>query len=325
MKDFLHISAAELTELGIVDWGYTSETVPRTFDKFKNWLPENGAKLPFMALEKNVNYRSDLKAWWPHARSAVVFLFSYAPAKKALLEEKQFRVAGYALGFDGEDYHTVMKERLHLIGRKLQEKYPLQFRHSHDTEAILERDLAYRSGLGWFGKNALLINRQHGSYFMLGSLIFDQELALETGSLSADHCGQCRACIDACPTDAINVETRTVVASKCISTWTIEDRSAETPAPLGMEKGRGEVFGCDICQDVCPWNQKPIAHIKPQLGARAREWLKWFDRPYDVIANDVLPLTNRAFLRLTAGTALGRPGRPSFIRTLSFWMKKGSE
>jgi epoxyqueuosine reductase len=321
MKDLLHLSQSELAELGIVEWGYTTETVPRTFEQFKRWLPGNAEKLPFLSLDKNIAYRSDLKVWWPEAKSALVFLFSYAPAKKALLEAKEYRVAGYTLGFDGEDYHGVMKERLHHIGRKLQEKYALEFKHSHDTEPILERDLAYRAGVGWFGKNALIINRQLGSYFVLGSLILDTELPLASGEVSPDHCGQCRACVDACPTEAIDPVTRSVKASQCISTWTIEDRSADTPAPLGLEKARGEVFGCDICQDVCPWNQKSLPQVTAELGPGAKKWLQWFSRPYEAMASEILSFTNRGYLRETEGSVFGRPGRPSLLRTLSFWLK----
>lgn len=322
MKDLLHISAKELAELGIVDWGYTQETIPRTFKAFQEWLPANVETLPFLIKGKNLDYRSDLKVWWPEAKSALVFLFTYAPAKKALLEQKQYSVAGYALGFDGEDYHPVMKERLHTIGRRLQEGRALLFKHSHDTEPIMERDLAYRAGLGWFGKNSLMISRQQGSYFMIGSLILDTELPLATGSVSQDHCGSCRACIDACPTQAINVETRTLVASKCISTWTIEDRSAETPAPEGTVNSRGEVFGCDICQDVCPWNHKALTTVIPHLESKAQRWLAWFNRGPEAVAQDILGMTNRAYLRFMETTPFGRPGRPSILRTLSFWMRK---
>ena len=323
MKDLLHIKASELEALGIVEWGYTSEMKPRSFDKFETWLKTNGAELVFLLPEKNRRYRSDLREWWPEARSALVFLFSYAPAKKALLDERQYKVAGYALGFDGADYHPVMKQRLHVIGRRLQEGSQLQFKHSHDTEPILERDLAQRAGLGWFGKNSLMINRQLGSYFMLGSLILDRELALEVPAASLDHCGSCHACVDACPTQAIDPDTRTITAGQCISTWTIEDRRSDTAAPRGLEAARGELFGCDICQDVCPWNHKGLAAVVPALGARAREWLAWFKRPSSEIAGEVMPLTNRGFLRLMEGTPFGRPGRPSLLRTLSFWIKKG--
>ncbi len=322
MRDLLHIPAAELAALGIVEWGYTSETKPRSFDRFSAWLPANGAALPFLLPEKNSAYRSDVKVWWPEARSALVFLFSYAPAKKVLLTEGQHKVAGYALGFDGKDYHPILKERLGTVAKRLQGQIPLQWKHTHDTEPVLERDLAHRAGLGWFGKNAMLIHRQQGSYFMIGSLILDRELPLPPAEVSADHCGSCRACVDACPTAAIDPETRTLKASACLSAWTIEERDAATPAPAGTDKSRGEVFGCDICQDVCPWNQKPLERVEGVLGEGARRWLKWFHREPGEVAGDVAWMTNRGFLRFLEGTPFGRPGRPALLRTLAFWMKR---
>ncbi len=325
MKDLFQIPAEELRRLGIVDWGYTEELVPASFERFRSWLGENRGVLPFLELEKNVSYRSRLDAYFPQAKSALVFLFGYAPAKRALLDAAQTRIAAYALGFDGEDYHAVMKRRLRQILERLQEHHPtpIDYRISHDTEAVLERDLAYRAGLGWFGKNSMLIARQHGSYFMLGSLLLDRRLALPERERVADHCGTCRACVDACPTRAIDPETRTLVLKDCISAWTIEVRDEAAAAPPGTENARGELFGCDICQDVCPWNTKPLADATPQLGPTAQTWASFFHRDLREVVSDILPLTNRAFLRFVEDTALGRPGRKAWLRTLSFWLKRG--
>ncbi|MBY0516801.1 MAG: DUF1730 domain-containing protein [Bacteriovoracaceae bacterium] len=322
MKNLFHIEASELSDLGVVDWGYTDQTQPTSFATFEKWLPENGAALPFLAVSKNVKYRSNLNEWWPKAQSAIVFHFSYAPAKKALLDEKLYQVAGYSLGFEGRDYHEWMKDRLHTIAARLKTKIDFEFRHSHDTEAILERDLSFRAGLGWVGKNSMLISRQHGSYFLIGALILDRKIDLTLNSLSLDHCGTCRACIDACPTKAIDLESRTIKAKDCISTWTIEDRSAETPAPMGMETARGEIFGCDICQDVCPWNQKLLPSVTAFLSGPAKNWVKWFKRDLEVIAFEVSQLTNRGYLRLMKNTVYSRPGRLSFLRTIAFWMRQ---
>lgn len=322
MKNLLHIEASNLTALGVVDWGYTEEMQPHSFERFSEWLPANQEALPFLTKGKNLHYRSDLQAFWPKARSSLVFLFSYAPAKKTLKAEGHTRVAGYSLGFDGRDYHGILKARLTEIASLLQTQQMFSWKHSHDTEAILERDLAYRAGLGWFGKNSMLISRQHGSYFMLGSLVLDQTLPIEIRPSSADHCGSCNACVEACPTGAIDPQTRTLKVKDCLSTWTIEDRSAHTPAPLGTEGARGEIFGCDICQDVCPWNGKPLEGIAPHLGANAQKWLHWFSRDAGEIAVQVAWMTNRGFLRLMEGTPFGRPGRSSFLRTLAFWMKR---
>lgn len=325
MKDLFHITSAELEKLGVLAWGYTDQMRPESYERFERWLPSNSEVLPFLASEKNLHYRSSVSAWWPEAKSALVFLFSYASAKKYLSENNSFRLAGYTLGFEGEDYHIVMKARLHNIAELLKEKLEFQFRHTHDAEAVLERDLAYRAGLGWFGKNSMLLSREHGSYFMIGSLVFDRTLSLTKASLSPDHCGTCRACVDACPTQAIDPATRTLIAKDCLSTWTIEARRADTAAPAGAEKGREELFGCDICQDVCPWNQKLLQTTIPLISEKAKEWLRWFERDLGEIAVQVAWVTNRAFLRMMEGTPFGRPGRQAFLRTVNFWWKRSSE
>lgn len=322
MRDLLHISARELSTLGIVDWGYTTELKPRSFDRFEAWLPSAEASLPFLNSGKAKAYRSDLTVWWPEARSALVFLFSYAEAKRALLDENQHRVAAYSLAFDGLDYHPVLKEHLGTVAKRLQQHLTFDWKHSHDTEPILERDLAQRAGLGWFGKNSMLIHRQHGSYFMIGALILNRELSLEAPQVDTDHCGQCRLCVEACPTDAIDPLARTIKVRQCISAWTIEDRDGDSVAPQGLEKSRGEVFGCDICQDVCPWNQRPLERVVGKLGPGARRWLEFFSRDPGEIAGQVAWITNRAYLRLTEGTVFGRPGRKALLRTLAFWMKR---
>lgn len=322
MKDLLHIPSDELAQLGIVEWGYTCKTKPLSFERFSSWLEKNKGVLPFLESEKNIHYRSNLNAYWPHAKSAIVFLFSYTPTKKAMNLEKFHRVAAYTLGFEGRDYHELMKANLHAIAHKLQTQYNFEFRHSHDTEAVLERDLAHRAGLGWFGKNAMMIHRTHGSYFMIGSLLFDRTWELEDGKPTPDHCGTCRSCVDACPTDAIDPETRTIKVKDCLSTWTIEERDENILAPKGSEKGREEIFGCDICQDVCPWNNKPLENTTPYMAEKSRQWMKFFQQDLTTIATEISQLTNRGFLRFVEGTPYGRPGRKAFLRTLSFWIKR---
>src|SRR5690606_23512538 len=126
-------------------------------------------------------------------------------------------------------------------------------------------------------KNSMLINRKEGSYFIIGSILLNQKLQLEETTPDVDHCGKCTACAEACPTNAIDVETRTINAPLCISTFTIEIfKDAE--APEGFDKSRGEIFGCDICQDICPWNRKPLSRVIGELKLKdslsyLKEWL----------------------------------------------------
>lgn len=150
----------------------------------------------------------------------------------------------------GEDYHQRIARKLtHLCG-VLESQFPGEkFLGCVDIQAVMERDVAYSSGLGWIGKNSMLINQKLGSFVFLAEIL--TTLEIEADKPVADHCGTCSKCIDVCPTDAI-VSPRVVNASKCISYWTIESK---TPAPEALSKNFGsQLFGCDLCQDVCPWN-----------------------------------------------------------------------
>jgi epoxyqueuosine reductase len=306
-----------LKELGVLDWGYTEESIPHTYSHFKQWTDES-QHLPLGYLsDHRKDLRSDLCLVFPEFQSALVFLFSYQESKKWMLEENQHAVAGYTLGFEGEDYHRALDTRLRKIVDSLSLSELKTF-FSIDAQPILERDLAYRAGLGWFGKNSMLINRGEGSYFIIGSLLLNQKLPLESPKLDVDHCGQCTACADACPTQAINVETRTLEAKKCISTFTIEIFK-EAPPPEGIETSRGEIFGCDICQDVCPWNRKPLARIVGSLKLQDRysyvkEWL--FAWPKEKLEEFIRKESNRSFKKKLFGTPFDRPGKEGWLKNL---------
>lgn len=311
------IAESLLDELGIVDWGYTEESVPRSFERYAEWLRAgNHGPLTYLTGVKETR-RSDLKIQYPPFQSALTFLFSYRPAKKWLLEQERHEIAAYALGFGGEDYHPVIRRKLRRILSALKEAHPeLEGNLSVDTEAVMERDLAHRAGLGWFGKNSMLISRQEGSYFIIGSLLLNQKLPLSVKAPVADHCGQCRACVEACPTLAIDEESRTVVADRCISTFTIET-TRDIPAPEGMSNSRGEIFGCDICQDVCPWNRRPLERTSAKLdferfpsvgnllSKNPQELLEFFEAD-----------TGRGILRTFEGTPFGRPGKRGWIKNV---------
>jgi epoxyqueuosine reductase len=317
MKALLDLSSDQLKELGIVDWGYTEDLVATSFPQFEQWIEKD--------LDPNLDYlkkntREDLRHWWPRASAALVFLFDYKQVKKKLIENQLHRVAAYTLGFEGNDYHDVLTEKLKQIAFSLNLNND-EWKFSLDTQPILERDLAYRAGLGWFGKNSMLIHRQHGSYFIIGSLILAKKLNLHSAKLETDHCGQCTACVAACPTQAIDPQTRTLEASQCLSTWTIENRSEESPPPLGWENSRGEIFGCDICQDVCPWNRKPLQKTFALISAQAETWLNWFHRPLNIIADDLEQRSGRNVARLFSKTAFSRPGKKALLRTVKSWLK----
>ena len=239
------------------------------------------------------------------------------------------KIASYVLGFEGVDYHYNLKESLESIGRELQGLDPeLEFKLSLDTQPILERDLAFRAGLGWFGKNSMFISKSEGSFFILGSLLLSKDYTLPERDVETDHCGQCTKCADACPTDAIDLDTRTLISNKCISTYTIETFKDVGEAPQGMENSNGEIFGCDICQEVCPWNKRllRVGKVKPFEGDLSEHEVKvrsyFLERPISEILDDLSSLSNRGFQRLFRSTPIERTGRVGLLKNIRFFSGK---
>lgn len=325
MKDLLNLPADSLKALGILDWGYSEESLPHSMKHYEKWVEQDlQGPLGYLS-DHRQDLRRDLKNIYPEFQSALVFLFSYQEAKKWLLDNNRHQVAAYALGFEGDDYHAVLKDRLNAIYQNLKQVHPaLKHFIALDAQPVLERDLAFRAGLGWFGKNSMLIHQKEGSYFIIGSLLLNQKLQLGKPAMDIDHCGQCTACIDACPTLAIDGEARTIIASQCISTYTIEIfRDAE--APKGFEKSRGEFFGCDICQDVCPWNRKPLARVigslkVPERLSFLKEW--FFGLPISELVKIIEKETNRGLKRKLSGTPFDRPGKEGWLKNLKSILAK---
>lgn len=320
MKALLNIQSELMQELGILDWGYTEESTPLSLSHYEQWVnQEKHGPLGYLADHRR-NLRRDIKNVYPEFQSAIVFLFSYQAAKKWMLEHERHEVAAYSMGFDGEDYHFALKERLEQIFSALKHDYPELGRFiALDAQPVLERDLALRAGLGWFGKNSMLINQKEGSYFIIGSLLLNQKLPLSSTAVDVDHCGQCNACVEACPTKAIEVDTRTIVADKCISTFTIE-MFKEVDAPQGFDKARGEIFGCDICQDVCPWNKKPLGRIAGALKLKEkfsflREW--FYEIPKTSLIQLIQDESNRGLRKKLHGTPFDRPGRTGWLKNFT--------
>ncbi len=207
------------------------------------------------------------------ARSVVCVLHNYYYPSDAPLREAAGKISRYARG---DDYHRVMKEKLYELFEWLgQEAGGVEGRAFVDSAPVLEKAWAERSGLGWIGKHANLINRSLGSYFFIGELIVDTPLACD--SPAEDFCGSCTRCIDACPTDAI-YRPYAVDANRCISYWTIEHRGDDVPKALqsGFENW---IFGCDICQEACPWNKfkKPSREERyaPRAGMVDTDLATW--------------------------------------------------
>jgi len=215
-------------------------------------------------MENHFDKRVDPTKLVPGAKSVVSVLCSYHQPEMAsshIADEDNPKISKYALG---EDYHFVLKDKLYqLFEFTKQLNGGLEGRVFVDSAPVMDKAWAVKSGLGWMGKNSNILNRTHGSWFFLGEMIVD--VPFDYDSPVTDHCGSCTRCIDACPTDAIT-EPYQVDGSKCISYFTIELRD-EIPSEYHDKLGNW-IFGCDICQDVCPWNRKAKPGSEERLFAR---------------------------------------------------------
>jgi epoxyqueuosine reductase len=239
--------------------------------RLEKWL-KNGYQGNMHYMERHFDLRTDPRKLVPGARSVITLLLNYFPAAEQ--QSVAPKIAKYAYG---TDYHYVIREKLNEL---------LDFIHTNigevdgrgfvDSAPVLERSWAVRCGLGWVGKNGNLLTRQTGSWFFIATLITDLDLVPDA-PFASDHCGTCTRCIDACPTQAI-VSPTVVDGSKCISYLTIELKDALIPGEF-HNKLDGWMFGCDICQDVCPWNR--FAHetqetaftpISQVLNLSLKEW-----------------------------------------------------
>ncbi len=224
-------------------------------------------------MENHFDKRVDPTKLVPGARSVVSLLYNYFPEDDTPSQAPP-KLARYAYG---ADYHRVVRAKLRELADRLEETLgrPIEGRIFVDSAPVLERDWAARAGAGWIGKNTLLIQPKAGSYFFLAELISDLAPAVDTAI--RDHCGTCTRCIEACPTEAISPGGYVVDGSKCISYLTIELREAIPEAFAGRMEGWA--FGCDICQEVCPWNRFSRPHAEPAFtphpdlpGMGEREW-----------------------------------------------------
>lgn len=336
MKSFsLSLSDDQLRNWGIVDYGTTSEAIPESLAHYNEWVQKTFHQpLKYLEGERQIK-RQSLKEHWPEFQSAIVFLFSYHETHQALQQfyqsEKKWnglKIASYTLGFKGEDYHHLIKSRLIEIGEVLKKENPaLEYKLTLDTHPVLERDLAFRAGLGWFGKNSMLINRKSGSFFIIGSLLLNQNLESKKTTIETDHCGQCTACIEACPTQAIDPGTRTIIAQDCISTFTIEQFKMETVPSEKMSLKTGWIFGCDICQDVCPWNKRVDRmqmHSTPALMMPQQKMITNFFLSKDKteLKTELESMSEGEFKRKFAGTSFERSGRRGLLKNIRLLLKE---
>ena len=220
---------------------------------FKKWL-DKGFHGEMKWLEREPEKRSDPKVLFPEAKSIVVLAMNYYTPHEHENNDAKGKISRYAWG---DDYHDVVKEKLwELLGWVQNEIPETKGKVCVDTAPIMDKAWAVKAGLGWLGKHSNVITKEYGSWFFIGEILLNLDLEYETETVE-DHCGSCTACLDACPTDAI-VAPFLVDSRACLSYATIELRSPNLPPEIN-ENLEGWLYGCDICQDVCPWNrfQKP--------------------------------------------------------------------
>jgi epoxyqueuosine reductase len=278
--------------------------------------------------------RGDLRRSMPWARSVLVCAVNYnadAPQSVEPAESSRGWIARYAWSGtaneeprSGADYHDVLLERLRELEARVRARFAeAETRCYVDTGPIVERGYAQRAGIGWIGKNTCVINQQEGSWLLLGVIVTSLPLAAEASiATAADRCGTCTRCIDACPTDAL-IAPRVMDASRCISYLTIEKKGSIDES-LRPQIGR-QVFGCDICQDVCPWNRKaPIRsgwNIRQQLVNPELQWLASMDGPTfnRWFRGSPLERTRRKRVLRNVAIAMGNSGDTNFLPRLEAW------
>ena len=282
---------------GISRAEFLAEEAPR----LEEWL-RRGYQGKMNYLENYFDKRLDPTLLVPGAKSVVSLMYNYYP-KEELAESSGYKVARYAYG---EDYHFVIKEKLRSLMEEIRDTIGhVEGRAFVDSAPVMERAWAKKSGLGWIGKNTLLLNRESGSFFFLAEIIIDLEL--EYDGPVKDYCGTCTACMDACPTGAIP-EPYVVDGSKCISYFTIELKE-ELPENVKGKFGNW-IFGCDICQEVCPWNRFSRPHGETRFDPS--EELKNFT------TSDWKDLTEEVFNKVFRNSPLKRTKYEGIKRNIRF-------
>lgn len=291
---------ARAAELGFTLSGVCPAASPPGVARLDQWLAAGYAGQMHYLADRRDAY-ADPRRVLEGARSIMMLAVNYRTEEPAPSLPGHGRVSRYAWGDD--DYHNVIHDRLHSLADCLRELIPAaSARGVVDTAPLLEREFAQLAGLGWVGKNTLLLNRQQGSWFFLAALLTDAELDFDEPH-QADHCGTCRACLDACPTDAFP-EPYVLDATRCISYLTIELREA---IPRELRAGVGDwVFGCDVCQEVCPWNSHSSAGTETTFRPLPSA------NPLDLIA--LFELDDAAFRARFRHTPLWRPRRRGLLR-----------
>jgi epoxyqueuosine reductase len=298
-------------QLGFVLAGVTTPDPPPHYSIFEDWLAQgHHGMMDYLATDRSRARRADPRQILPGCKSILVLATPYSPPltegpwlpeQSGAEEGLGVRAAAYARG---DDYHDILPARMQELVQFIEQQVggPVASRWYTDTGPILERELAQRAGIGWIGKNTMLIHPKHGSYFLLSEIFLDLELEPDP-PFTTDHCGTCTRCIEACPTACI-LPDRTVDATRCISYLTIELKD-EVPLEL-REKIGNLVFGCDVCQQVCPWNRF-AAEGDPAFDSKT---------PPQALTNE-LTLTPQAFNQRFKRSPVKRAKRRGYLRNVA--------
>lgn len=252
-------------------------------------------------MAETADRRGDPNVLWPEARTAIMVGHSYAPKSDPLEKLNATSSGTVSVYAQGRDYHDVLKKRIKALARALAQATSADVKVFVDTAPLMEKPLAQRAGLGWQGKNTNLVSRAHGSWLFLGAILTTAEISADAAEI--DHCGSCRRCLDACPTDAFPAPYQ-IDARRCLAYLTIEHRGH---IPVEFREALGNrIFGCDDCLAVCPWNK--FAEASREMKYAATE------ATVDTELSSILALDDPAFRARFAGTPIKRTGRDRVVR-----------
>lgn len=300
-EKYTQLIKAKAISLGFMSCGVSkAEFLEDEAPRLEKWL-QQGMHGEMKYMENHFDKRLDPTLLVEGSKSVVSLLFNYYPENKQ--REDSFKISKYAYG---QDYHFVVKDKLKQLLAFIQEEIgEVHGRAFVDSAPVLDKAWAKRSGLGWIGKHSNLLTKQVGSFYFIAELIIDLDLSYDTPV--TDHCGSCTACIDACPTQAI-VEPYVVDGSKCISYFTIELKES---IPTDFKNTFDDwAFGCDVCQDVCPWNKFSKAHKEPLFQPDER-LLNYSKKEWQEITQEV-------FQEIFKKSALNRTKYEGFKRNVGF-------
>ena len=302
----------EAVRLGFDLVGIAPAVLAPGFDRLCQWL-DRGCAGEMSYIERRREAYAHPSHVLDGVKSLVMLAINYKTTEPPEPGPLQGRVSRYAWG--QRDYHLVLREMIGRLAEFVRHQWPgFRTRGVVDTAPLLERDFAQLAGLGWIGKNTMLINKHSGSWLFLGALLVDYELEYDP-PLATDHCGTCTRCLDACPTHALT-EPYVLDARRCLSYLTIELRDQPIPIEFRAQAGSW-VFGCDVCQDVCPWNRKAPSNENSSFSPRDGM------SPMDLLS--LLSLTDEEFRKRFHDTPLSRVRRAGLLRNAAIALGNGGD